>query len=289
MRNLTLAIFASLLAPLQTAPPPPAGEPTRIIANAPSNVEIVCALGAEDLLVGVSDYAKYPESICKLPRVGGLDDPDLEAIVALRPDLVIQRGHNEHVASLCARLGIRMYEDRTDSLPSLYTTITELGDLLNRRQQATDLCHSIRSRLEAIARQAPHDRPRVLLALRSPDRLAPMTTVGKLSYLHAVIELAGGLNIFADAGIAYPTIGLEEIVARSPDVILDALPGEAIDETRRRELLAQWARLATVPAVQRGDIHFLTEDYVLTPSPRVTLLAARLNEIFAADRSIRDH
>jgi len=286
---VTFAILAGLLGPLPAAPPAPDGRPSRIIANAPSNAEIVCALGAEDLLVGVSDYAKFPESIRKLPRVGGLDDPDLETIVALRPDLVIQRGHNEHVASLCARLGIRMYADRTDSLPSLYTTITELGDLLDRRQQATELCHSIRSRLEAIAGQAPSSRPRVLLALRSPDRLTPMTTVGKSSYLHAVIELAGGLNIYADAGIAYPTIGLEEIVARSPDVILDALPGETIDEARRRELLAQWAKLATVPAVQRGDIHFLTEDYALTPSPRVTLLAARLNEIFAADRPIRDH
>ena len=119
-------VMVGVLALGPSADPTDRAAPQRIIANAPSNAEIVCALGAGDRLVGVSRYVSYPPELKDLPRLGGLDDPDLEAILTLRPDLILQRGHNEHVARLCARHGISLYHDRTDSLPSLFTTIEEI-------------------------------------------------------------------------------------------------------------------------------------------------------------------
>ncbi|MCB9851021.1 MAG: ABC transporter substrate-binding protein [Phycisphaerales bacterium] len=254
---------------------------SRIIANAPSNAEIVCALGACDKLVGVSRYATYPTEVKDLPKLGGLDDPDLEAMLALRPDLVIQRGGNPHVERMCEQQQIVLYIDRTDSLPSLFTTIDELGGLLGRTEEAANLAKSLRDRLDAVRAKAPKHRPRVLLVLRSPDRLAPLTTVGKPSYLSSVIELAGGDNVFGNVDVAYPQIGLEEVIAARPDVILDVMPGEEIDDTRRAALLKQWQAVASVPAVQSDEVHILTEDYVLIPSPRVVLLAEKLNRLFA--------
>ena len=261
-----------------------AATPRRVIATAPSNVEIVCALGAGERLVGVSPYVTYPPTVHDLPKVGGIQDPDLEAILALRPDLVILRGRNVHLERLCAENGIRLYDDQTDSLPSLFVTIRELGDLLDLPQEARKVGDALRARLEAV-RTAAAARPRlrVLLTLRSPDKLGSMTTVGKGSYLNAVVELAGGKNVFGDLEVAYPQISLEEIVVRQPEVIIEAMPGEVIDDARRRQLLAQWKAVGTLQAAQSGRIHYLTENYVLIPSPRAAQLAEKLEALFASE------
>jgi ABC-type Fe3+-hydroxamate transport system substrate-binding protein len=277
------AILSALCCCLPLAEPEASPGPRvtyrRVIANAPSNAEIVCALGAADRLVGVSRYVDFPEQLAPLPRVGGLDDPDLETLVALRPDLILQRGHNPHVERLCQKNGIRLYQDRTDSLATLDRTIAEIGGLLEREPQADALRQSIRKRLAAIRARAPDSHPRVLLAIRAPDRLAPVTTVGQPSFLTEVIAIAGGESVYADNPIAYPQIGLEEVIAARPDVILDVLPGERIDAQREQELRAQWDRLADLPAVRSGRVHFLTEAHVLVPGPRVVQVAQRFFEL----------
>jgi iron complex transport system substrate-binding protein len=254
--------------------------PRRIIANAPSNAEIVCALGHADRLVGVSKYVTYPPELAKLPRVGGLDDPDLERIVALKPDLILQRGHNEQVAALCQRLDARLYRDRTDSLPSLYQTITDVGGLLGCAERAVKLNDSIKARLDRIAEAAPTKRPRVLLVLRSPDRLAPMTTVGESSFLNDLITIAGGDNVFGESALAYPQIGLEEVIVRQPDIILDVHAGETFSEARRAQLIAQWDVLDMVPAVHDKRVHLVTADHLLIPSPRMVDSVELLHRIF---------
>ncbi|HRX85815.1 MAG TPA: helical backbone metal receptor [Phycisphaerae bacterium] len=286
MISLLLTLIFSLNA--GATPPEHGGEPPqRIIANAPSNAEIVCALGACDRLVGVSAYVTYPDQTRELPKVGGLDDPDLEKILALRPDLVIQRGHNAHVAGLCERHGIAMYEDRTDSLATLYTTIRDLGGLLGEADKARALTDSIRGQLDDIAAGAAQHRPRVLLALRSRDRLTPLTTVGKPSYLHEVIEIAGGTNVFGDVDVAYPEVGLEEVIARQPDIIIEAMPGATLTPEEIENIVKQWDAVPAVPAIRNKAIHVLTADYVLTPSPRVVLLAKKLHELFTDEATAR--
>jgi len=284
MRPICALVFLASLSPVSAAEPTPVGPtPIRILANAPSNAEIVCALGVCDRLVGVSTFVTFPPELRSLPRIGGLQDPDLEAIVALHPDLLLQRGHNEHVIALCRKHGIRLYVDRTDSMSSLYTTISELGAIMAREAQAATLNEDIRVQLAKIAENAPEQPPRVLLALRSPDRLAPLTSVGEPSFLHEIIKLAGGRNVQAHSQVPYPTLDLEEIIAAQPDIILDVMPGRELSAADHQEIVVQWSRLRTVPAVRQGRIHVLTEDYALTPSPRVVLLAERLNKIFRGE------
>jgi iron complex transport system substrate-binding protein len=263
-----------------------AAPPRRIVATAPSNAEIICALGAGDRLVGISPYVTYPPRIRELPKVGGLHDPDLEAILALRPDLLVLRGHSVKVTRLCAAHGIAVYHDRTDTLGTLHATIRDMGRLLQQETKASELSRQIRSRLEEIrASGARAHRPRVLLTVRSPTRLVPLTTVGRGSYLDEIIDLAGGVNIFGDCDLPYPQVTLEEILARRPEVIVEALPGEHIDHKTRGQLLAQWHAVGLRDVVGPQRIHFLTEDYLLIPSPRVTLLAERLAGIFR-DRAV---
>jgi len=256
--------------------------PKRIIATAPSNAEIVCALGAGNRLVGVSPYVTYPPEIADLPKVGGIHDPDLEAVLRLRPDLVISRGQNTHLENLCRQSHIDLYQDRTDSLASLHETIRELGEVLACQESATALNASLDKRLNEIRRASMgRKRPKVLFTLRSPDRLASITTVAGDSYLASVLQLAGGENIFGELEVAYPQVSLEEILARQPEVIIEAMPGEELSPKQTEELRSQWRELGSIPAVREKRIHVLTEDYVLIPSPRVVLLAERLQTLLA--------
>ncbi len=263
--------------------------PRRIIATSPSNTEIICALGAADRLVAVSSYATHPPEILKLPKIGGLFDPDMESILALAPDLLVMRGRNPQVEKLCQDHHIRFYEDKTDTLDTLFTTIRELGDILNRSDEATELIKRTREQLDKIKSSVgERQRPKVLLTLRSPDKLGGITTVSRQSYLGQVIELAGGDNIFAELETPYPQIGLEDIVSKQPDIIIEAMPGEEDADALQKQLLTQWRDVGSINAANEGRVVVLTEDYVLIPSPRVVQLAKRLQQAFQSMDENRD-
>ncbi len=240
--------------------------------------------------MGVGDFTTYPPEAAKLPKVGGLRDPDLEAIIALRPDLVIIRGKSEQVERLCRTSGIAVVEDKTDSFDSIFETVHELGDLVGEPDKATELIADMRGRLASIRSAADgQPRPRMLFTLRSPDRLANITTVADGSYLAKVIELAGGQNVFGELDVAYPQVALEEIIARRPDVVIEAFPGLDLDAATRRRLLDQWRAAGFKQLADEGRIHFLADDYVLIPSPRVVLLAENLHNIFSGGSGTSGH
>lgn len=231
--------------------------------------------------MAVSSYVTYPPEIQKLPRIGGIDDPNLETILALRPDLIVLRGGNPHVEELCGRHGIRLYRDQSDSLPTILMTIHDLGAIAGRMAEAEQVATKLQEQIATLARKtAGRPQPRVLFTIRSPDKLASITTVGKPSFLHDLIAAAGGENIFGDTDLAYPQVSLEEIIARRPDVIVEAMPGETLDDVRRAAIKAQWRELSSVPAVASGRIEIITEDFALIPSLRIGMLAERLEAIF---------
>ena len=291
----TNAMIGGLLLPLLTAfgmvdpPPPQAGPqsrpsaaPNRIVALAPSTAEIIFDLGEGRRLVGISRYATFPPEVTRLPKVGGLRDPDLEAIVSLKPDLVILRGQNTPVEQLCADSGIRLFHDRTETLPDLFATIDALGRELAVPDTAKRLADSLQARLDAVrlaARQRP--RPRVLVTMRTPDRLGSLTTVARGSFLNDLIDLAGGDNVFADVDAPYPEVALEEILLRKPDVIVEIMPGQTLDDAQRREIAGQWRAAGLGPVVDSGRLHLVTEDFALIPSPRVVLMAEKLASLFS--------
>lgn len=252
------------------------------MALAPSSAEIICSLGAADQLVGIGRFVTHPPEIQHLPRVGGLHDPDLEKIASLKPTLMILRGASASLERMCRDQNIRIYHDRTDSLASVFETIDQLGKLLGASDNAKKLNNGLKQKLDAIkSESATTPRPRVLLTLRSPDRLATITTVAANAYLSELIYLAGGENIFGDSDVSYPQVRLEEIIARNPDIIIEVMPGASIDDDRRLQLLNQWSRLSAVEAVSKGHVFFVTESYATIPSPRVVLMAERLAQIIA--------
>jgi iron complex transport system substrate-binding protein len=253
----------------------PPKQPRRILALAPNAVEVIFALGAGDRVVGVSRYTVYPPEALQLPRIGGLQDPDLETIVALDPDLVILRGRQAKLEGLCSVRGIGIFRDPSETLADLERTIAELGRLLDRTPQAEALQAQMRERLARVRAVASRYPPvKVLFTLRSPDRLVDISTVSRGSYLHELVELAGGDNIFGDLDTPYPLVSVEEVLARGPEVIIEAMPG--VSSESADVFVEQWRRVGPIPAVENRRVHLLTEDYVTIPSPRVVLLAEKL-------------
>ncbi len=268
-----------------------AGTPScsRVIALAPNAAEIICGLEACDLLVGVSSFCKFPPQLDGVPKIGGLRDPDLEVILTLKPDLVILRGQTGPTRRLCLDRGIPVYDDKVESLHDLYTTITDLGRLVGRQTEAVAMIDLIKSELQAVARRvAGLGRPKVLFTLRSPQTLSNVFTTGNRTFISELIEIAGGRNIFADSEVLYPAASLEEIVARNPDVIIEAMTSDQLGDQQRRQLLDQWRKLGPVTAVRTGRVHFVTDGHFTIPSQRVTLTARTLMSIIHPEAAAGD-
>ena len=274
-----------------TAPasaPASAAVPKRIIAIAPNAAEIIAALGETKRLVGVGDFCKWPPELAALPRVGGLFDTNLEAVLRLQPDLLIMRGRNDALERLCADRGIRVYHDPTETFDDIYGTLHELGDLLDRRAAADAIERDMRRRLERItAAVAGRPRPRVFITLaRNPDSPANILTATKRTFIHEVIALAGGENVFADLAMDYPQVSPEAVLAAKPDVIIEAMPEAQPTPELTQTVRALWRKLGPIPAVENDRVYLLTEENALVPSPRIVDIVARVARWLHPDANI---
>lgn len=256
--------------------------PHRIITIAPNAAEIICSLGACDSIVGVSEYCVFPPELKKRTKIGGFINPDLERIVALQPDLIVLRGQNDSIEKLCREMNIAIYQDLTDkTLSGIETCIMDLGRLLNKETRASSLVQQFRDSLDAIRSRVAHrSRPRVFLTIfRSPDKLSNILTSGNGTFLHEMIEIAGGENIFGHIDMAYPQITPESILARQPDVIIELRPGENMTHELKEKLYRQWSRLGSVPAVTNKKIYFITDDHAQIPSPRYVKIIEKISRL----------
>jgi len=257
----------------------------RIVTIAPNAAEIICELGACDRLVGVSKFCIHPPELKRRPKVGGLFDPDLEKIVVLRPDLVVLRGRSESIERLCASHDIALYHDKTDTIPGITRCVRDLGERLDRAEQADAVVERFRQRLGAVRRRtSDKPRPRVLLTVsRAPGKLANILTSAHGTFLDETIRIAGGSNAFAGIEMTYPQVSTESIVAVAPDVIIELMPAGPGSEEQLQRVKRDWQALATVPAVKNDAIHVITEKNALIPSPRYVAIIEKIAGLLHPD------
>ncbi len=248
-----------------------AAAPRRIITIAPNAAEIISTLDAADRLVAVSEFCVYPPELAALPRVGGLINPNLEAILGLKPDLVILGGRSPDIERLCESHGIAFHNDPTVGLEDVFSKILTLGDIVEQQAAARRLAEDMRRRLDTIgAATRGLARPRVLFVTgRAATSLAGVTTAGKDTFVNEMIERAGGVNVFGHLDVAYPQVSLEDILSARPEIIIEARPGETPSETLREEARRQWSRIGPMPATRADRVYVVTEAHMLIPSPRV--------------------
>jgi iron complex transport system substrate-binding protein len=250
------------------APQRPATVPRRIVSLVPALTEMLFAIGAGPQVVGVSSYDAFPPEVKKLPRVGALLDPDTERILALRPDLVVTYGSQSNAEAQFARAGIRTYSYRHGGIATILESLRELAALTGRRADGDRIASDMQARFDAIrARVRGRPRPRTALVFEHDSgTLRSMFVSGGIGFLHDMLEIAGGENVFADVKRESVQPSMETLISRAPDVIVEirANPPANIDAERRA-----WLTLTTVPAVRNGRVHFLAGEYLVVPGPRV--------------------
>jgi iron complex transport system substrate-binding protein len=235
----------------------------RVVSLTPSTTETVFALGAGERLVGRSRYCDWPPEAKRLPVVGGYVDASLEAVLGLRPDLVVG-ARGPAGASLVERLearGIATYFPPTESFAEIEAMMGGLAGHLGKRADADRLLGAFRERLARIATAVePLPRPRTLLVFG----LAPVVAAGPDSFAGEMLARAGGANVLGP-GPRYPTLGLEAVLGLDPDVILDAAIAEGHGRLRIGAGEPGWG---AVRAVRRGRVLAVDDNAVLRPGPR---------------------
>jgi iron complex transport system substrate-binding protein len=241
--------------------------PRRIVSLVPSVTEIVFSLGAHDRLVGRTDFCDYPPAVRGTPSVGGMINPSLETLVALRPDLVVatDEGNREETFRQLDRLRIPIYLVHANRVAETIDLIARVGGLTGREADVPRLVGDMQRRIDAVRRAvAPYPRPRVLYVLW-PD---PLIVPGRGSILTELIEIAGGVSITAGDGDAYPRFSLEAAVARAPEVIILADHSTGAS-TAGRASPEKWQRLVSVPAIRAGRLHSADLSVLHRYGPRV--------------------
>ena len=246
--------------------------PRRIVSLVPSTTEILCALGLEEALVGITVYCVEPRDVVRgKTRIGGEKNPDLEKIRTLEPDLVIAN-IEENVRADIDRLrawSIPVWVTYPRTVAEGIQLIGELGELTGSPARAAELLRDIEPLHERV-RMATARRPPV--AVFYPIWRGPYMTINGDTYIHDMLKVCGGRNIFADRPERYPTVTLDEVAARRPDVIL--LPDEPF--RFRRAHLADFAKYTEVPAVRDGRIHLVDGKPFSWHGPRIAEALRRL-------------
>ena len=261
-RRAVAAALVLLLIAVTTAGPvaaTPAGA-HRVISLNPSLTAILVAIGAGDRLVGVDDFsAKQEPATAGLPRVGGLYDPSLESVVALRPDLVVlvPSAQQRDLRDQLRAAGISVLEIDPVTFDDVLASIERLGERVGRSEAARARVEEIR-RVRGEVERAANGRPRaraVLVLQREP-----LYVVGGGSFIDEMLRAAGADNVAAALPGSYPRAGLEWLVATAPDVILDA----AADA---EPAAAYWSRWSSLPAVRGGRVVAVAPGLVTLPGP----------------------
>ena len=246
----------------------------RIISLVPAVTEMLFAIGAGPQIVGVGSYDDVPPEGQALPRVGALLDPDMERILSLRPDLAVVYGSQSDLQTQLARAGVGTYSYRHAGLAGVFDTLRDVGAMTGRGAEADRVTGGLRAQIEAVsARVRGRRRPRTLLVFdRDPASLRGIYVSGGRGFLHDVLVVAGGLNVFEEVDREAVQPSSETLLARAPEVILEVSATGLLGPDGTGGAGA-WAPLASIPAVRNGRIHRLSGQHLVVPGPRLGFAA----------------
>ena len=249
-------------------------QPRRFVSAAPAITETLFALGLGDRVVAVTDYCRYPAEAVAKPKIGGYTQPNIEAIAALRPDLVIIERNPIQLGPKLQAMKLKVLEIPAQTIADIPRMITAIAAGTGAEAAGAKLAQNINRELDEIRRKTnSRPRRRVLFVVgRSANSLEGMMAVGGSSYLNDLITIAGGVNIFEKAVAAYPRISLEQVIGSNPDVILDMgdmAQTAKVTEDHKRRAVALWKR----HPVLNARVFAIASDVYVVPGPRIAQAA----------------
>ena len=235
--------------------------------------------------MGVTDFCEYPPEACELPSIGGMTNPHMEALVSLRPDLVIHQTHSIRMAKNTETLGIPSMEITMDTLDDILSSIKLLGSTLGDvkiseqlLKNLTDGINFYKNKLEGIP-----SKETLLLLGDSSDPGRDLYATGPGTFLHELLEISGGKNILHSSMAKYPRLSKEYIIEKSPEVIIEAGPKSRLTPEQIEERLRGWKRFPSIRAVQTDKVHYIGADYMLIPGPRFLNILEQFSRVMHPD------
>lgn len=256
---------------------------SRIISLAPSLTELLYAAGAGEKLVAVVEYSDFPEAAKSLPIVGRHDLLDMEKILQLQPDLVVawQTGNPRASVKRLRELGLTVYIAEPKSLSSIPSHIDRLSILAGTETSAKPIIDEFQKKLQLLTTNFK-DKTAVPTFYQVWDR--PLISVGGNELINDIIELCGGLNIFADITLVAPKVSVEAVLTRNPAVIIAS--GMDIE---RPEWLDEWLRWPNLAAVSSGSLFFVAPELLQRHTPRALLGAEKVCAQIDQARATLEH
>jgi len=285
-----LLVVAALVCAAACSPSEPERRPDggarRVVSLAPAFTETLIALGAADRIVGIGRFDPEIPGRADVPRLGDAMGVNLETLTALHPDVVLVNARvlAEKLAPVASK--IRVVELPTDRLNEALRAVGEIGRIVGRGREADAMAETILESLAGASRRSKERRsrgetpPRVLVVVQR----RPFYSAGKGSFVDELLSVVGAENVFGDVDQPWPTVSEESIVARAPTVILDASVGDVDTQAGRDELLADWKRFPTIPAVRDGRVLVIREDSIFRAGPRVPEAIAVLERLLYGDK-----
>lgn len=238
--------------------------PARIVSLAPSITEMLFSLGLEEQIVGVTEFCDYPAAAKSKTKVG-YANPSVEAIITLRPELVLAPRDflRPDLQVKLEQLKIPVFVLDAHTLEDIPLQIHTLGQMFEKVSAANAVTQLMRQRIAEIRHTVEHlPAKRVLYVLNSQ----PLITVGPGSFIHQMIGAAGGMNIATQASEAYPRLSMESVLKEDPEVLI--FPSGDVETVPRSEQ-QQWRRWTSLSAVKQQRFHEVSSSLLNRPGPRV--------------------
>lgn len=239
-------------------------KPQRIISLAPHITELIYAIGAGERLVAVSDYSDYPSAALALPRVASYASINIEAIIALQPDLIIawQNGNAPAEIKRLQQFGFNVQLSNPVYLEDIATDLLHLGQLTGQHQQAQQQAELFSQQLTAL-RQQYQDRKHLKVFFAMSTK--PLSTVANKAWPQQMLTICAAENVFANSQGDYPQLGIEQVVVAKPEVIIQAATDSGIVDQQ------YWQRYRDIPAVEQQQFLTVNADYLFRTTPRTLL------------------
>ena len=245
----------------------------RAVSLAPSITETIFAIGAGDKLVGVTTFCNYPAETEKIAKVGDTISPNMETIIALKPQVVFvsTASQIENFTWAMEKQGIAVFVSNPKTIEDVLADMRRLGDLFGTSNAAGDRLNMLQARLmEVDDKVRSRDSKRVFLQISKE----PLFTIGKDSFLTKLIERAGGVSVTAEVETGYPKLSKETALALDPDVIILS---DSEDNREPNEAFAN------SKAVRNGKVFRIDADIISRPGPRLVDALEKMTEILGGD------
>ncbi len=252
----------------------------RVVSLAPHLAELVFAVGAGKLLVGVSAYTDYPDAAAKLPVVGDAFGLDQERLAVMQPDVLLawKSGTPAHVVDEIRARGYRVEVITTTSINDVSIALRRIGEITGHADEANVAAHDFESKLQNLMTSNVDAEP---ISVFYQIATRPLYTVNAEHFVSEMIEICGGTNVFADLGGLAPLIGVEAVLQRNPEVILastDAGP----------DAFSRWARWTDLAANRYANRFLMPADEIGRATPRLLLAARAMCEALEQGRRNRE-